>query len=66
MLKLAAQAMTPSTMTTKSTEVSQNVPISLANGPREARPNLPTVKAMAPKAPIGAKCIRMLTTRKTT
>src|SRR5450759_4502263 len=48
MLKLAAQAMAPSTITTKSTEVSQKVPISLASGPREARPNLPTVYAIAP------------------
>src|SRR6202023_4216321 len=59
MLKLAAQAIAPSTMTTKSTEVSQKVPISLASGPREARPNLPTVYAMAPKAPIGANLIKI-------
>src|SRR5580692_12913937 len=54
MLKLAAQATVPSTITTKSTEVSQKVPISFASGPRDASPNLPTVYAIAPNAPTGA------------
>ena len=40
---LTAKAMAPSTTTTKNTEVNQNVAISLAIGPNEARPNLPTV-----------------------
>src|SRR5271157_1019278 len=42
-LKPAAQATAPSTITTNSTEVTQNVPISRARGPSEARPYLPTV-----------------------
>ncbi len=52
-------------MTTNRMQVIQNVAISLARGPSDAKPNLPIVKAMAPKAPMGAKLIRMLTTPKT-
>src|SRR6266436_9285902 len=65
MLKPATRAIAPSTMTTNNTEVSQNAPINWASGPREARPNLPTVYAMAPKAPTGANFIRILTTPNT-
>ena len=39
--------------------------ISLANGPSEEMPNLPMVNAMAPKAPIGARRIRIFTTPNT-
>jgi hypothetical protein len=46
-------------------DVIQNVAISFTNGPSEAKPYLPMVKAMAPKAPMGAKIIRIFTTRKT-
>ncbi len=66
MLKPAAQQIPPSTMSTNRIEVTQNVAISLTNGPRDANPYLPMVKAMAPNAPIGAKRIRMFTTRNTT
>src|SRR4029077_1862871 len=65
MSKPATQAMAPSTTSTKRIDVNQNVPINLANGPRDAIPYLPTVNAMAPKAPKGANFIRMFTTPKT-
>ena len=65
MLKPATRAIAPSTISTNSTEVIQNVPINLIKGPSEAIPYLPTVKAMAPKAPRGANFMRMFTTPNT-
>ena len=65
MLKPATREMPPRTTTTKSAEMIQSVAINSASGPRELRPNRPTVKAIAPNAPIGAARMTMLTTPKT-
>ena len=57
----AMRAIMPSTINTNRIDVMYNVPISLTSGPSEETPYLPIVNARAPKAPIGAKCMRIFT-----
>src|SRR6185436_9970114 len=63
-LKPDSQEMKPSTTTTKSAQVMYMVPISLPSDTIEARPYLPTVNDIAPKAAIGASRMIMPTTAK--
>src|SRR5439155_22188479 len=66
MLNPAIDAIAPSTTTTNTVQVAQNVRINVASGPSELRPYRPTVNAIAPNAPMGAKRINILTMPKTT
>ena len=64
MLKPVARAMAPSTTKTKNKQVMYTPAMSLPSATSDHRPYLPTVNAMAPNAPSGARRMMSATTSK--